>query len=363
MSVLSDLYTPLRSVMVGGAIDASLVREIEEQILAFRRASNEPITVLIDSPGGSAALLELLGPGESGENPAQIRTLATGLAEGAAADLLVAGDLAAALVSSRIRLLPDENGPGHAWLAHRIFPRMLDTLARVSPYPTRYGPAADMFADEMDAGLDRGLHSLSLLAGALWIELPAGPDEMIQDAVADLLRFRVVREECEKPNYSPPEALLETLSHLDPVMRAEGEHRLRVLHFLLARFMDADDDPLVNADALSEAARYLDYYADWSSRHFRNDLLAGVLAHGQVFFAPGELDEIRRLAAAGDEGIAEAADRAYRSVEPFWAFTLSLARSLREEAEPLDAVSAWWLGLLDVVVGTDLDRREKPGTQ
>ena len=364
MTVLSDLYRPLRSLMIGDTVDEALVQELRARLLELRSASDEPITLLIDSPGGgpmgATDLVSLLGSGANAGDGPELRTLVTGIAGGCAADLLVAGDLAAALASAQIDLHGEENGRSGAWLARKMFPRMLDTLKRVTPHSARYAAATDMFTDEVDAGMDRALHGLSLLAGAMWTELPDGPDEIVQDAVADLLRFRVLREECEKPTYSPPGALLDTLEHLDPAVRAEGEHRLRVLNVLLARFLDADDDPVVNADKLSEAARYLDYYADWSPTHFRNELLPTVLAHGEVFFAKDEAEEIRQLVSAGGERIDALVDRAYRNAEPLWAFTLSIARSLREDGITFDGVSAWWLGLLDVVVGTDLDRRVGP---
>ena len=45
---------------------------------------------------------------------------------------------------------------------------------------------------------------------------------------------------------------------------------------------------------------------------------------------------------------------------PKWAFSLGLARVFQHEEIELDPVSAWWLGLIDHVLGTALDRRLSP---
>jgi hypothetical protein len=365
MSVSSELSASLRSVKIDGAIDAELLESVKDQIVALRSASDEPLTLLIDSPGGDPALardlVTFLGLDGTRPQGGVVRTLATGTTGGSAAELLLSGDLVASMTPVVIRLGEGAHAPDVLWLARRMFPRMLDTFARASRYPSRYGPAAEMFTDEFDAGLDRVLHSLAFLAGAMWTELPAGLDELVQDAAADLLRFGDMREECEKPSYAPPQALTQLFSDLDPAVQAEAEHRLRAMNFILARMIEAEDEPVLNAERLSATAGCLEHYAHWSPVHFGRDLMSAALLHDDLFFSKDELEETRRLASVR-EGLDESlSDRVYRRAEPFWAFTLSIARFVRERNQPLDPASAWWLGLLDIVVGTDLDRRERPG--
>lgn len=389
--ILAGLYHPSRAVMIGGEIGAELLRTVTPRILELRAQPAEPITVLIDSPGGSLIamnqLMTLLGlHGDDDESP-EIVTLATGTAASCAADLLAAGRPASAMQSAVIHFhgtrafhteLTEEgaqyqgvelnrgNNQSALWLAQEMFPRMLDTLARVSRDPSAYDTRTPMFVDRLAAGEDPVRNRLALLAEAIHAELPEGPDEMVEEAVASFLRFQKLRAECGEPKYKPAKALLDTLKDLPPQERDRGEHRLRVVNYLLTRMVEGEADPIVDGADLAGVARYLDHYADWSEKYFQDELLLATLEHGELFFAGDELKEARRIAKEGEgnrpdtiEQFGELVGKAYRRAEPFWAFTLSIALSLQHGEHALDAESAWWLGLLDVVVGTELDRRRR----
>jgi len=45
-------------------------------------------------------------------------------------------------------------------------------------------------------------------------------------------------------------------------------------------------------------------------------------------------------------------------IEPFWSFTVGLCGLLFRGENPLKPKDAWWLGLIDEVIGTPTTRRE-----
>jgi len=81
-----------RPIFISGELNDALVRYLTPQIIALRNSSNAPITVFIDSPGGSVestkVIYELLKtPNQMGEI-CWVNTVVTGRAGSAAADLL-----------------------------------------------------------------------------------------------------------------------------------------------------------------------------------------------------------------------------------------------------------------------------------
>ncbi len=90
---------PQRAIYVRGTIDQSLIDLLTPPILTLQHLSREPITVYIDSRGGSTASAQLLSrllkaTDQDGSPPCWIITVATGRAASAAADLLSEGNYA-----------------------------------------------------------------------------------------------------------------------------------------------------------------------------------------------------------------------------------------------------------------------------
>jgi len=98
---------PTRAVYVQGLIDDQLVQRLTPQILSLQHQARSPITVYIDSRGGSIASYEslrniLTASDQDLAPPCWIITVVTSEAASAAADLLVSGDYAIAYPESRI---------------------------------------------------------------------------------------------------------------------------------------------------------------------------------------------------------------------------------------------------------------------
>ena len=98
---------PKRAIYVSGKIDRELVYRLTPQIIELQAQNRDPITVYIDSPGGvvasAEALLKLLKFSDQNSTPScHIITAVTGQAGSAAADLLSSGDYSTAFPASDI---------------------------------------------------------------------------------------------------------------------------------------------------------------------------------------------------------------------------------------------------------------------
>jgi hypothetical protein len=383
------LFPAERLVMIGGPIDDERVAEVTPLILRLRAESSEPIGVVIHSPGGSMQALDqlesLLGLDGPPDHRPPIVTFTAGTAASAAALLLTGGDLAAALPSASVffhgvRTRDDEITEEHAlergvtlheWnsgiattLARRMLPRMLDTLSRLrDPSPERKAVAADLLSRLPDPALP-GAGAVARLAAALLSELDGGANRFAEAAWDDLILLQSLRKECERSAHRPSRGLRAALRERDEADRVAVEHTLRVLNVLIAWLLKRRPEVELDHDDITHIAGELDFYAAWSCRTFQDELLHAMVYHGESCFDPEEWATVQRIAtrdesAAGTEveTFDDVLEQVYRRVEPLWAFSLGIARGLvREEAE-LSPYEAWWLGLIDVVVGTELDRR------
>ena len=70
-------------------------------------------------------------------------------------------------------------------------------------------------------------------------------------------------------------------------------------------------------------------------------------------FQPADLDKNARLRVRYDRVV----DNAYKTVQPLWFFMTTLFRILHAGDNTIEPRDAWWLGLVDEVLGTKLMRR------
>jgi len=95
-----------RAVYVTGSIDQKLVDGLTPTINSLRHSSSDPITLYIDSRGGTIHCAEVIrrlitAPNQDGAH-CRLITVVTGLAASAAADLLALGDYAIAYPHAHI---------------------------------------------------------------------------------------------------------------------------------------------------------------------------------------------------------------------------------------------------------------------
>jgi ATP-dependent protease ClpP protease subunit len=98
---------PQRAIYIQGRIDQSLIDRLTPQITNLLYLDRDPITVYIDSNGGSTAASELIlrqlrATNQDMADPCRLITVVTSTAASAAADLLTSGDYAIAYPGSSI---------------------------------------------------------------------------------------------------------------------------------------------------------------------------------------------------------------------------------------------------------------------
>ena len=99
--------SPTRAVYVHGPIDPQMVQRLTPRVILLQSQSRNPITVYVDSPGGRidsmGEILKLLrSSNQDYEAPCRIITVVTSRAASAAADLLSSGDYVIAYPESTI---------------------------------------------------------------------------------------------------------------------------------------------------------------------------------------------------------------------------------------------------------------------
>jgi ATP-dependent protease ClpP protease subunit len=129
-----------RSVTISGVIDDALVAHLLPEIVRLQSVSRDPITVYIDSPGGDTECARLLldalrASDQDRSEPCRLITVALGEASSAASDILMAGDYALAYPYSSI-------------LCHgtRIRPQSALTKAQAASYANYMAGQDEVFA-------------------------------------------------------------------------------------------------------------------------------------------------------------------------------------------------------------------------
>ncbi len=97
---------PERCIYLSGEINQEKLDRLTPEILRLSSTSHAPITLYIDSPGGSTysanILYRLLKARDQDSESSKLITVCTGVAASAAADLLSSGDYALAYPHARI---------------------------------------------------------------------------------------------------------------------------------------------------------------------------------------------------------------------------------------------------------------------
>jgi len=382
-----------RALEVFGEIGPEMIGRLSQRILALRGLSSEPIVLLIDSPGGDPyyadAIWNLLtGPGQKGRVPI-IAGVCVAQAASAAADLLCRCDHAVAYthsrllihgVRSRVEWVTQEvaseaetllRGFNEDWaqrLAPHVFRRLLDNygrltteVARLRHRPKRAGRRAavalpgssiDVLAFGVALCERVGRSTVALLTKVMersefWEGLATQTETIKSGAMPAILRGAIGRR---------PHAAREGL------LRQVG-----ALQALIASRIAADRHWQLTPDTMDELADDLGDLLERVDYSFRDEILDVLLEHAEVFFHARDLAAIAALAGkesavspAARRAFEAAVERAYTRILPMWSFVILLCRELQKGENQFTPRDAFWLGLIDEVQGTRLNRR-RPG--
>lgn len=367
MATLSKDFreNPARGVFVCGEIDEHLVHRLTPVICQLRHQTNAPITAYIDSRGGSTLSAESLRalfktPDPDGLN-CRLITVATTRAASAAADLLALGDYAIAYPQAIIhchgtRLSAEEvtketaeglaatlkevNEEFALRLAKRVFARMAFHYTRLrSGFSTIRADAKSKKADRpMDSDLE-------CFAFTIFGKLTAPLKQMPQQVFAlyeSLVKMR--------------DFVFEKLGDIP-----EGQELAETEALILKHLIDFELSQKKAAN-WSFSAGGIDLFAsdfrkldDFLFGQHRRALEDHIQSFGVLFLSPEQILQLEKKRADNTPDTDEWVNTVVRPViEPLWFFVVALCRLLQQGENRLTAEDAYWLGLVDEVIGAHL---------
>jgi len=347
---------PGRCLYIEGEIEHQLFVRLTRDYHLLRADSSEPITVYISSPGGNLRVFEwikglLWTSDQSGERPTII-TVVTGLAASAAARLLVFGDYSISYPSALIhchgtRLQKVDEVTRE--VADEISSRMEDSnRATADEFIVKVIKNLAFLFDsnrtqiEKLAGEER-LNPIIALAHIISSKLDDG-GQMIMDEVFEDLEVG--------DNLNAFLNNDENLAALDGKSGAQEEITLLklILDFLAER-EDWRAAPRISEDFSREIRRLFK-----ARREYLNSLWSNFDGLQDIIPLLLDPDDYARFEEAKENGTIEEFSRTKLGplVIPLWQLANSISNRLVKGENPLTALDAYWLGLVQEVLGSGL---------
>jgi ATP-dependent protease ClpP protease subunit len=352
---------PARAIHVQGFIDQDLFQRLAPEILLLQNQSRDPITIYIDSPGGSAyfmlSLLKLLkAKGQDYEEPCDLITVVTRQAASAAADLLSAGNYALAFPDSRVlyhggRLAEDRpiTAERSSFLAQML--RLTNEshamdLARAIEFRFifRFIPSRHSFNDIRQKAQNQDMTDLDCFLVLISENLSEIAKEIIQTAGARYAKYGTLVESVLKktknlpPNKTPLEVEAAQIKAIIDFEVRSNKHN-QGWSFQFGGMHRLTDDFLLFQEYQSIASS--DRFKRWCSQY------------GKFLISENELNEISQ-SGNDEEKTQKLIEKASPVLLPIWSFFVALCHTLQQgENDFLTASDAYWMGLIDEVIGDE----------
>ena len=348
---------PDRCIHVQGRIDQQLIERLAPRIIRLQNDSREPITVYIDSPGGitlhAEILLRLLQATDQNFSAAcRLITVVTSRAASAAADLLCSGAYAIAFAGATIffhgvRTLSDDpltvevasgisqslrlsNDRYAMALADRSYWRLIFRYVFLRPkfeeYRNRNGKLIDLECFV-------GLISEKLSAQAMELIKQAKQryeryETLVERVVARAGRFKGFKSPKRPADFEA--AVLKGIIDFEVSINKE-----KSWNFSDKGLAQLSDDFILLREYLTnyESAQMLTQCRRWSS----------------FFLSAADNTELETI--PEDKREEWKIERIKPLIRPIWLFFVALCHALQEAEYELTALDAYWLGLIDEVVG------------
>lgn len=353
-----------RAVFVTGEIDEAQVHRLTPDICRLRGLGCDPITVYINSRGGQTFHAEhiralLKAPTQDGA-VCRLITVATNRADSAAADLLALGDYAIAYPRATIHChgtrmsadqitkeraeflavsLKETNEDFALRLARRTFARMALHFANLrGEFPTFRRASAKENPPRSN------ITDLECFAAAIFSRL----SRRLRDLPKEAYRHHEILTEMRRFVFNRVK-----FEDGQDMGAMEAEVLKQLLEFELST-QDLKKWRL-SSGGIEELAADFASLVDFISGPHRQGLEHQITPLGPLFLNPGAIAEYEKRRSA-DRTKAEKwlRKRVTPIVEPLWYFVVSLCRLLQRGEYSLAAVDAYWLGIVDEVVGERL---------
>ncbi len=351
---------PERAIYVTGTIDDEMVSQLTPKILKLQGESRDPITVYIDSRGGNPnnmeTILRLLRLTDQDHSlPCDVITAVTIRAASAAADLLSSGDYAIAFPDStilhhgirtveRTPLTLEATSLIGDLLRVRSDVYAMQLAQRIeSRFSFRYVDALSEF-DKLRAELsDPNMIELQCFFEFIRRQLSDDAKKIWAKAQKRYLRYHdLITTVIQKSGAVNPEdglagvqaSMIKAIVELEVEANKEnpewtfsrgGINQVVTDFFLLEEFLGNS-----NSDRLKE----------WCTSFGKMTLSAQQRA---------EVDSITNES----EKLSKIEELARAILQPIWIFFVGLCHALQEGENELTAMDAFWMGLVDEVVGAD----------
>ncbi|WP_321900099.1 ATP-dependent Clp protease proteolytic subunit [Paraburkholderia heleia] len=390
-----------RCIHIDDVIDDQYVNSLIPKILELRRESSAPITVAINSPGGSLAALDVLlglltGPDQDGQ-VCEIVTVSVRNAYSAAANFLAFGNYAVALPHSEILFhdvrysgmedvtpasariaaarLQNANEEFSLKLATRVFRRLVwnyvDLRGNFNQYQNTYPEVHETYTRAIaTCQKPEGANGRADIAGfatALFAEVSPSSETLINATLAHLARWGLMTSVAnELPKYKEkgsrkPGLLDGTKNLFDSVMKekksknaSEIWNRMELDIHLFSLMLVENITKAEPAKNFSFTKTLEDVLDDFKLIESINDsshkkvITRNMLRHDHMFFTKEELELVR----GDDEGERKRLIEIARpNAQLFWYFCVLLCRELFNGEHILSPYDAQVLGIVDEVAG------------
>lgn len=352
---------PSRAIFISGTIDQDLLSRVAPEILRLQSASRDPITLYIDSPGGSVSVMETLLrllnlSDQDAADPCHIITAVATRAASAAADLLSSGDYAVAYPGSTILyhgVRTQDSGPltlertsAWGWFLRLSNDRYAMTLARKieERFSFRFITNRHEFDDIRTGNAQPWMSDLECFI------------KFVEGKLSDEAKKVWARARDRHARYESIFATIikKTKRDVGKMTRAQREgasikaivdFEIRTNRtdpswsFRLGGLQNLADDFYLLTSHLSASGH--ERLKKWSTRF------------GKLVLPKDEVAEIEAIA-DGREREERLVEKVEPILEPLWSFFIGLCHALQDGENELTGRDAYWMGLVDEVVGESL---------
>lgn len=352
---------PSRSIEVFGEFTDELGQRLLSQITALRNQSNEPITVYINSVGGSVLVLKyingLLDSRDLDKKFCMTVSVASGTAASAGAILLTYGDYAYAYEHSILHFhsirtsdLPENFQDAAQVLSslersQREVARKL-AIVIIQRVIYRYQKLKDKFNCKRTDVDDKELIQLRCFIDSIRPELSATARSLVEKT------YKNVKEARFLTNKVLPKS--QATGSRSPV-RSDAKVLIEVIKHEITDFEKKKKfwriDERGASQILSDYLTIRDY--NLGEHH---GVMGNLMKNfGEDFLNERDKAEFEKInsldAKKGNKFLWE---KAHPTLEPLWYYTVSLCRVLLQDENRLTPADAYWMGIIDEVIGTNL---------
>jgi ATP-dependent protease ClpP protease subunit len=328
------------------------------EICALRTENNDPITIRINSIGGSVLVLKyingLLDSSDLDGKFVRTVTIASGTAASAGAILMAFGDYAYAYEHSFILFhgvrgseLPEKFEDAAQLLGEldrtqrEVSRKLSQVVIRRVAY--RYQKLKEKFNLRRRDIKDRELVELRCFVDEIKQEISGRARALAERTFRNVEQARFLNKKIVPPNLAPRGSLVRQDAK---VLTRVIQHEIKEGRPKLWRLDESGIQRILS-----------DYFTIRDYNLGEHNEFLGVLMNniGFDFLTPAEGRRYNKIKSKDEKKARQFLwEKALPSLEPLWFYTVSLCRLLFEGENRLTPEDAYWLGIIDEVIGTKL---------